>query len=513
MPKWLEDAVFYEIYPQSFFDTNGDGIGDINGVTAKLDYIQELGCNAIWLNPCFDSPFKDAGYDVRDYKKVAKRYGSNEDLARCFAEAHKRKMHVILDLVPGHTSIQHPWFHQSQKAKGNEYSNRYIWTDSVWNRPAGLNYLCGVSERSGCCVLNFFSTQPALNYGFRKITAPWQLRYTDAACIATRTAMKDVMRFWLAKGCDGFRVDMAGSLVKNDFEGEATAEVWRDILGAVRKEYPEMVAISEWSDPEKAINKALFDMDFYLNQEGNGYHSLFRKTGGDGSQRSFFSSCGNGNIMDFLDEYLVRYNATKDHGYISLITCNHDTPRLTKAFDTQELKLSYAFLLTMPGVPFIYYGDEIGMQYANLPSKEGGYERTGTRTPMQWSFAASNRGFSNAEPKNIYLPVDKRDCAPCVDLQIKDKDSLLNFVRELLKMRHDNSDIGTKPNLEIVFAKANTYPFVYKRGKFILAVNPSKERNVIPLMYQARPFYSLGECSLVDNQLQMEGQSFGIFEI
>ncbi|MCK9349176.1 MAG: hypothetical protein M0P41_09580 [Sphaerochaeta sp.] len=119
------------------------------------------------------------------------------------------------------------------------------------------------------------------------------------------------------KGCDGFRVDMAGSLVKNDFEDEATAEVWRDILGAVRREYPEMAAISEWSDPEKAINKALFDMNFYLNQEGNGYHSLFRKTGGSGSRRSFFSSCGNGNIMDFLDDYLVRYNATKDHGYIS----------------------------------------------------------------------------------------------------------------------------------------------------------------------------------------------------
>ena len=112
-PKWLADAIFYEIYPQSFVDSNGDGIGDIHGITLKLDYIKDLGCNAIWLNPCFDSPFKDAGYDVRDYKKVASRYGTNDDLIALFDAAHRRDMHVILDLVPGHTSEEHEWFHRS----------------------------------------------------------------------------------------------------------------------------------------------------------------------------------------------------------------------------------------------------------------------------------------------------------------------------------------------------------------------------------------------------------------
>lgn len=109
-PKWLDNAVFYEIYPQSFNDTNADGIGDINGITEKLDYIKELGCNAIWINPCFKSPFGDAGYDVEDYYTVAPRYGTNEDLANLFREAHKRDMHILLDLVPGHTSVQHEWF-------------------------------------------------------------------------------------------------------------------------------------------------------------------------------------------------------------------------------------------------------------------------------------------------------------------------------------------------------------------------------------------------------------------
>src|SRR5574344_1363856 len=130
MPSWLQDAVFYEIYPQSFKDTNGDGIGDIDGITESLDYIKELGCNALWINPCFDSPFKDAGYDVRDYEKVAPRYGTNDDLVHLFTEAHKRNIRILLDLVPGHTSEEHPWFLERGKAEENPYSGRYIWTDS-----------------------------------------------------------------------------------------------------------------------------------------------------------------------------------------------------------------------------------------------------------------------------------------------------------------------------------------------------------------------------------------------
>ena len=128
MPKWLDNAVFYEIYPQSFCDSNGDGIGDIPGIIQKLDYIKRLGCNAVWMNPCFDSPFYDAGYDIRDYYKVAPRYGTNQDIAELFEEVHKREMHIILDLVPGHTSIEHPWFRISASSMKNEYTDRYIWT-------------------------------------------------------------------------------------------------------------------------------------------------------------------------------------------------------------------------------------------------------------------------------------------------------------------------------------------------------------------------------------------------
>ncbi len=510
MPDWLNNTVFYEIYPQSFYDTNGDGIGDINGITAKLDYIKSLGCNAIWINPCFDSPFRDAGYDVRDYKKVAPRYGTNEDLKHCFEEAHKRGMHILLDLVPGHTSDEHPWFRESQKAGKNEYSNRYIWTDSVWNRPSGFGCMSGMSERNGCYLLNFFSSQPALNYGFNKITAPWQLPYTHPDCIATREAMKDVMRFWLDAGCDGFRVDMAASLVKNDDGYTATEALWRNVREMLNQKYPQAAMVSEWSDPAKAISEAKFDMDFYLNQPGNGYHSLFRKTRGDGSQLSYFSKQGRGNIMDFLNDYLPRYEASKENGFISFITCNHDTPRMTKSFDESECRIAYAFLLTMPGVPFLYYGDEIGMQYFDLTSVEGGYERTGTRTPMQWN-SGKNLGFSTADPENLYLPVDGRDTAPTVENQEKDPDSLLNTVKKVLALRHANPDLQAKPNFEAVYAEPGRYPFVYRRGKFILAVNPAARSMRIPLDMGGNKVFGIGRSSLSDGSLQMGAQSFAVF--
>mgnify|MGYP000065528992 FL=1 len=165
-PEWLDKAVFYEIYPQSFRDTNADGIGDFNGIIEKLDYIKELGCTALWLNPCFLSPFGDAGYDVEDYYTVAPRYGTNEDLVHLFEEAHKRQMHVLLDLVPGHTAVTCKWFKESMKAEKNQYTDRYVWTDSAWESPENMATIRGISDRDGSCVVNFFSHQPALNYGF-----------------------------------------------------------------------------------------------------------------------------------------------------------------------------------------------------------------------------------------------------------------------------------------------------------------------------------------------------------
>ena len=245
-PKWLDDAIFYEIYPQSFCDTNADGIGDFQGINNKLDYIKETGFNAIWMNPCFDSPFGDAGYDVADYYMAAPRYGTNEDLKCLFEEVHKRQMHILLDLVPGHTSTEHKWFKESLKAEKNAYTDRYVWTDSIWESPDGMGALRGISDRDGSCACNFFSHQPALNYGYYERTKSWQQAPEAEGPQATLEEMKNVMRFWLTMGCDGFRVDMAGSLVKNDPESKGTIALWQSVRSFLEEEFPHAAMVSEW---------------------------------------------------------------------------------------------------------------------------------------------------------------------------------------------------------------------------------------------------------------------------
>ena len=507
---WLKDAVFYEIYPQSFYDTNGDGIGDINGITEKLDYIKSLGCNALWINPCFDSPFRDAGYDVRDYRKVAPRYGTNEDLCRLFEQAHEKGIRVLLDLVPGHTSEEHEWFRESQKAEKNEYTDRYIWTDFCFEGAEGLPYIGGESERSATYILNFFKCQPALNYGFLNVRKPWQKPLNDPAAIATREALKDIMRFWLNLGCDGFRVDMASSLVKYDDEKKSgTSAVWLDVRRMLELEFPDAAMVAEWSNPPLAL-RAGYDADFYLNIRGNGYSTLMRDyENHKGEDHSYFKKDGKGMINRFLDEYAAWYEDTKDHGYISLLTCNHDTIRPRYNLDESELKLAYAFLFTMPGVPFLYYGDEIGMRYQDLPTKEGGYYRTGSRTPMQWD-SSENLGFSAGRKEDLYLPVDSAPDAPTVAAQETDPASLLNTVRELLALRHGQEDLQADAPFEVVCSEPGR-PFVYRRGRLTVAVNPSGESARVRTELSAgKPVYQIGTCSCENGVLELGPQSFAV---
>ena len=459
-PAWIKSAIFYEVYPQSFCDTNGDGIGDLEGIISKLDYIKELGCNAIWLNPVFVSPFKDAGYDVEDYLQVAPRYGTNEDLYRLFTLAHEKGLHVILDLVPGHTSDQHAWFLQSAQPFTNEYTNRYIWTNTTWSAPNGFRCISGKFDRNGNYLVNFFSTQPALNYGFAHCKESWQLPISHPDCIETKEALKSVMRFWLDKGCDGFRVDMADSLVKNDTGNKATMEIWREVRTLLNKTYPEAVLISEWSNPQKALACG-FHVDFYLDHPNNGYHALFRRTDpATGEALGYFNKTGKCDIEFFVEDYLPRYEAAKGKGYVGFITGNHDTPRLRRNYELEELKLAYAFLFTMPGVPFLYYGDEIGMRFVEgLTSKEGGYDRTGSRTPMQWK-QGLNYGFSEASPEKLYTKMDASPDAPTVEAQEEDPASLLNVVKRVLQLRQENSDLQAGGAFAVLYARKGEAPVV-----------------------------------------------------
>ncbi len=498
---WLREAVFYEIYPQSFKDSNGDGIGDIPGMTEKLDYIQSLGCNAIWINPCFDSPFVDAGYDVRDYYRVAPRYGTNEDLRQFFTKAHEKGMHVLLDLVAGHTSSESKWFQESCKPERNAYTDRYVWTDTVWNAPSGvgsiMGWLRGGYDRDGAAALNFFTAQPALNYGFyqKDEGCPWEMDPSDEGPQDTCNALEDVMRFWLNMGCDGFRVDMAGSLVKNDPDGIGTIALWNSIFARIKKEYPESAFVAEWGDAERAL-KAGFDMDFVLHFGPSHYLDLFR-------ENPYFSQEGKGSAKQFFDIYL-RNLANAKGGYICIPSGNHDMIRYARTLPTTaEQKIMFAFLLTMPGVPFLYYGDEIGMRYVEgLHSKEGGYMRTGARTPMQWD-TSTNAGFSSAPKEDLYLPIDEAYPTINVETQMAEEDSLWHEIQKLIALRQAHSALGNAA--EIRMLQDEGYPLVYQRisqeETITVCINPSNQPVTLTAIPEGEVLYSFAGKSLEGSTL------------
>ncbi|MFP4375774.1 MAG: alpha-amylase family glycosyl hydrolase [Spirochaetales bacterium] len=529
-PAWLEKAVFYEIYPQSFYDSNGDGIGDLPGVIEKLDYVRELGCTGIWLNPFFVSPFRDAGYDVADYCAVDPRYGTNDDAKRLFDEAHARGIRVLIDLVPGHTSIDHPWFQAAASAEATPYDDYYVWTESVWQKPPeGYKWLTGYGDRDGSALLNFFWAQPALNYGFGvpDPNEPWQQPIDAPGPKAVREEMRRVMAFWLEMGCDGFRVDMAESLIKGPNKHAAGIKLWQELRSWLEELHPEAVLQAEWGKPSDAI-EAGFHMDFLLHFGDAAYTALFRKDNGfshylDPEGASYFARSGRGNLMSFLSRYLTFAEATRGRGFINIPSGNHDiAPRLALGRSIEDLRIVFAFLLTMPGVPFIYYGDEIGMNgYPGLPSKEGGYIRTQVRTPMRWT-DGPKAGFSSAAPDEFYLPVDPEPADANVGVQAERPDSLLSFVKQLIRLRTENDAFAASSELTPLYFNADSPLFAYEltnKGKRALVVlNPSNRgvRGTIDLSDVfapiPEPVHSQGTISIDEGgNIELGPVSFAIF--
>jgi maltose alpha-D-glucosyltransferase/alpha-amylase len=530
-PGWLKTAAFYQIYPQSFKDTNGDGIGDIAGITQKLDYLKWLGIDAIWLNPCFESMYQDAGYDVTDFYKVAARYGTNDDLKKLFAEAHKRKMRVCLDLVAGHTSIDHPWFQQSQLATPNEFTDRYIWTNDSTIKPD--RHISGKFERNGTYRKNFFDCQPALNYGFGKPdpAQPWQQPVTAPGPQATRKELMKIMDFWMNMGCDGFRVDMAPSLIKNDPDRVETNKLWAEIRNHFQDRYPEGILIAEWGNPGRAIT-AGFMMDFIIHLGNNGYSSMFfNKVGTYRHDTCYFELKGEGTPTKFVNYYLEQLKVVGDSGYICVPTANHDFQRLNCGPRNTEdqLRVAMTFLMTIPGVPLYYYGDEIGMKFIDgLPSKEGSQltkgNRAGSRTPMQWD-ASAGAGFSTGDISQYYLPIDSDPNRPNVATQLKDKKSFIYFNRQLLAFRKKYPALGTLGKIDFIYAKENTYPLAYTRSlngkKFLIVLNPSGKQTLVNLGrdYQTKRLKPLIVKNLkfsaktTDLMIESDALSYGIFEV
>lgn len=472
--SWLNTAVFYEIYPASFRDSNGDGIGDLRGIIEKLPEIIEMGFNGIWINACFSSEFCDGGYDVIDYYSIDRRFGNNKDLEELVQKASGYGIKILLDLVVGHTSDKHPWFLESSKVKKNKYSDYYIWTNSSFEDCEYCQTVGGVSERDARYAINFFQSQPALNFGFFNPTRSWQVRYDSDATKPLRDEIVNIILFWLEKGVAGFRVDIANSLVKGDINGEGCAYVWNYILGKVREKKKDAIFLAEWSNPAESVGKAGFDMDFILHSTDE-YNSLFRyekdtniayfyETG-----NSYFRSEGKGLIYPFCSYFIKQAGVYQHKGYMAIPSGNHDLKRISIGRTERDLKVIFAFLMTFPCVPFVYYGDEIGMPYIKgLPTKDGGYNRTGSRTPMIWD-DGKNRGFSETDGE-LYLPVSKD--AKSFAAELVDKESLLNCVKKLIALRRKHPELRADGNISIMFGK-DEYPFRYSRGDIHICLNPA----------------------------------------
>jgi glycosidase len=435
MSSWKDNLIFYEIYPTSFKDSNGDGIGDLNGITSKLDYVKSLGFNAIWLNPFYKSPFKDGGYDISDFFDVDPKFGTIEDFRNLANKAHELGLKVICDLVPGHASEQNPMFLESAKPERNEYSDLFIWNNSVWDYERPFILISGRYDRNASYMVNFFSHQPAFNYGFNEdIKYSWQMSYEDKRTYKTRDLIVKIMNFWLDNGADGFRVDMADSLVKNDDEKKATIKVWQYIFGEVKKVHKDFFLVSEWCTPDRAL-KAGFDSDFILDHEDDFFHYLTKEN--KFSSNLNVLNGGNDEVFKLFKKDLVSKidDARNNNGHISVISGNHDTWRLATYLNDDELRLFYLIQMTLPGIPFVYYGDELGMKYQKLNSKDGGYHRTGDRTPMKFDHSKNN-GFSSSD--NLYLPLSDDNLN--AEDAMNDKNSLLNYIKDLISLRkkHEN---------------------------------------------------------------------------
>ncbi len=533
-PAWLADAVLYQIYPQSFADSDGDGIGDLPGLHARLDYLSELGVNTVWLSPLFASPFFDAGYDVSDYLRVAPRYGTEQDLVGLVREAGRRGIRVLLDLVAGHTSDRHPWFRASAGAADagadtpDQAADRYIWSEAA--EPPGPGWVPSPGARPGYFLPNFYPVQPALNFGYARThpAEPWRQPVDAPGPRANRAALREIMTYWFERGVAGFRVDMAASLVKDDPGRVETAKLWGEMRAWLDRAHPDKVLISEWGDPKTSV-PAGFHADFFLHFVGRPLRSLWGNAQGShdpewDTEPCYFAPEGEGGLGEFLAAWQEADTAIDGNGHIALPTANHDFSRLTCGTRTRHMVApAFAFLLTWPTLPVIYFGDEIGLRYLpGLPDKEGSQlgtqARQGSRTPMQWTQAEPNAGFSTAPADLLYLPLDPAPDRPTVAAEQSDPDSLLNQVRALIRLRAAHPELGTGGTVRMLHTG---YPGVFVRGeRYLVVVNPSArpESWTLPGDLRVRgPLLARGAAfgvgAAAGSVAQVEPFGYGVFEL
>jgi alpha-amylase len=392
--RWWRNSVFYEIFVRSYCDSNGDGIGDFNGITSKLDYLQNLGIQGIWLMPINPSPSYH-GYDVLDYYAVNPQYGTMEDFKNLLNQAHARNIHIIIDLVLNHTSNQHPFFVSANDSMQSPYRDWYLWANSN----PGSHWYAGTN---GNYYAYFGSDMPDLNYTNLDVTAE----------------MYKVARYWLKDiGIDGFRIDAAKYLIEEDQKlenTESTHNWYKNFYSMYKAENPDAYTVGEVYGAGASIAKGYTgdQMDEVFN---------FEMANGISGSALGGSNTGINSAITFATESMPG-------GEYATFLSNHDQNRImsTLSGNMGKAKVAASLLLTLPGTPYIYYGEEVGME-GEKPDED-------IRLPMQWSEAA-NAGFTSGNP---WRAPDKNYLQANVADEINDPDSLLSHYRKLILLRNQH---------------------------------------------------------------------------
>ena len=478
---WWQQGVIYQIYPRSFQDSNDDGVGDLKGILKRIDYLEWLGVQAVWISPIYPSPMADFGYDISDYKGIHPLFGSMEDFDELLAELHNRGIKLLLDLVPNHTSDQHPWFLESSSSRDNPKRDWYIWKDAKDDGSPPNNWLSvfGGSawewdESTGQYYYHaFLKQQPDLNWRNPQV----------------QEAMLDLMRFWLDKGVDGFRVDVMWHMIKDDkLRDNPPNPNYQSHMST----YEQLIPVYSTDQPEvhfivQKMRKLLDEYDgrmmigeiylpihklvaYYGTAENKGaqlpFNFLLLSIGWDARQ-----------VAAVVDEYEGSLPAD---GWPNWVLGNHDQPRITSRVGLQQAKVAGMLLLTLRGTPTIYYGDELGMRDVPIPFREvvdpqglnmpdKNLSRDPGRTPMQWD-NSENAGFTNGKP---WLRVDRNFQRVNVQSEKTDPYSMLSFYKKLLDLRRKEPSLAVG-NYHPVGSDPQVMAFIREsedHDKFLIVLN------------------------------------------
>jgi alpha-glucosidase len=484
---WWQTGIIYQIYPRSFQDSNGDGIGDLKGIIQRLDYLKWLGISAIWLSPIYPSPMADFGYDISDYKNVHSPFGSMDDFDALLQQAHEKGLKVILDLVPNHTSNQHPWFLESRSSRNNPKRDWYIWKDGCEDGSAPNNWLSvfGGSawewdKATGQYYYHaFLKEQPDLNWRNLEV----------------QTAMLDVMRFWLEKGADGFRVDVMWHMIKDtqfrdnpinpDYKSHmATYEQLLPVYSTDQPEVHDIVqkmrkVLDDYSDRMMIgeIYLPIHKLITYYGPQNNGAHLPF----------NFMLLSLEWNAQAIAAAIAEYEGALPQNAWPNWVLGNHDQPRITSRVGLQQARIAALLLLTLRGTPTIYYGEELGMrdvpipfeevqdpQGLNMPDKN--LSRDPARTPMQWD----NREYAGFSTNKPWLRLSSTYKRVNVEAQKDDPYSHLYFYKRLIALRQ------SEPSLMV-----GDYKPVYADHQAIAFIRqaPNDKAFLIALNLSHRPCY------------------------